>query len=108
MNIDWSFHAQDQLAGILRTIAFKLSYDDAVRWRLKINDNLAPLADFPDSCPNIPPECFYEIPPLVNRLRQSIFTPYRIVYEPVGDQIRVLAILHSHQLITEPDTLWDK
>ena len=70
MNIDWSFHAQDQLTGILRTIAFKLSYDDAVRWRLKINGDLAPLADFPESCPNIPPECFYEIPPLVNRLRQ--------------------------------------
>ena len=66
MNIDWSFHAQDQFAGILRTIAFKLSYDDAVRWRLKINGDLAPLADFPESCPNIPPECFYEVPRLVD------------------------------------------
>ena len=63
MNIDWSFHAQDQLAEILRTIAYKQSYDNAVRWRLKINGDLEPLADFPESCPNIPPECFYEIPP---------------------------------------------
>ena len=108
MNIDWSFHAQDQLADILRTIAYKQSYDDAVRWRLKINDDLEPLADFPESCPNIPLECFYEIPPLVNRLRQQIIKPYRVVYEPVDDQIRVLAILHIHQLITEPDTIWDK
>ena len=72
MNIDWSFHAQDQLAGILRTIAFNLSYNDAVRWRLKINDNLTPLADFPKSCPNIQPKCFYEIPPYVKSLRTSI------------------------------------
>ena len=108
MNIDWSFHAQDQLADILRTIAYKQSYDDAVRWRLKINDDLEPLAGFPESCPNIPLECFYEIPPLVNRLRQQIIKPYRVVYEPVDDQIRILAILHTHQLITESDTIWDK
>lgn len=108
MNIDWSFHAQDQLADILRTIAHRQSYDDAVRWRLKINDDLEPLADFPESCPNIPLECFYEIPPLVNRLRQQIIKPYRVVYEPVDNQIRVLAILHTHQLITETDTIWDK
>ena len=108
MNIDWSFHAQDQLAAILRSIAFDESYEDAVRWRLKINENLEPLTDFPESCPNIPLKCFYEIPPLVNRLRQMIVKPYRIVYESVDSQVRILAILNTRQLITEPDTIWDK
>ena len=51
MNIDWSFHAQDQLAAILRSIAFDESYENAVR---------------------------------------------------------ILAILNTRQLITEPDTIWDK
>ena len=109
MNIDWSFHAQDQLAVILRSIAFDESYEDAVRWRLKINENLEPLTDFPESYPHIPLECFYEIPPLVNRLRQMIVKHYQIVvYEPVDSQVRILAILNTRQLITEPDTIWDK
>lgn len=51
MNIDWSFHAQDQLADILRTIAYKQSYDDAVRWRLKINDDLGQVAYRRFYCP---------------------------------------------------------
>ena len=37
-----------------------------------------------------------------------IVKPYRIVYEPVDSQVRILAILNTRQLITEPDTIWDK
>ena len=54
------------------------------------------------------PSAFTKSPPLVNRLHQLIIKPYRVVYEPVDEQIRVLAILRTHQLITESDTIWDK
>ena len=32
--------------------------------------------------------------------------PYRIVYEAVGDQVRILAIMHSRMLVWSSDTRW--
>lgn len=108
MRIDWSFRAQDQLTDILVTIAKETTYENAVNWKCKIDRALAPLVDFPHSAPNIPLNCFHEIPPLVNRLHQIIIKPYRVVYEPVDEQCRVLAILHCRREITERDTIWDR
>ena len=101
-------HAKGLLDDIIDAIADAQSITDALRWNDDIQRAILTLEDHPLSGDGIPLECFDTIPPLVNRLRQLIVKPYRIVYEPVDDQIRVLAILHSHQLITEPDTLWDK
>ena len=39
-------------------------------------------------------------------MTQTLCNPYRIVYETVGDQVRVLAIMHSRMLVWSSDTRW--
>ena len=64
------------------------------------------LADFPYLGTEIPLVCFHTVPTNVERLRQIICKPYRIVYETVEDEIHVLSIRHARMLIAEGDTDW--
>ena len=64
------------------------------------------LADFPLLGMEIPPECFESLPPNADLLRQIIVKPYRIVYETVEDEVRILSIRHSRMLVTQDDTAW--
>ena len=99
MTVSWSSHAKGQRAAILRTIARELSREDASRWNMKIREAVQHLADFPETC-------FSSVPADIERLRQTLCNPYRIVYEAVGDQVRILAIMHSRMLVWSSDTRW--
>jgi len=106
MTVAWSLHAKSQRAAILRTIAQELSREDASRWNMKIREVVERLAEFPEAGDAISETCFSTIPKDFERLRQTLCNPYRIVYETVGDQVRILAIMHSRMLVWSTDTHW--
>ena len=108
MNNAWSQSASNQLREILRTITHELSKEDAQRWGVKIREAVRPLRTYPDMGSVVAPECF-AYPPTANAsLRQIICSPYRIIYETVGNVNRILAILHGRQMVTPCDVRWDK
>ena len=107
MTAKFSPHAQSLLRDILLTICEELSREDAIRWNDKIINDVSQLEMFPLSCPVIPRVCFREVPPNPERLRQLIVKPYRIVYEIVGDEVRVLSIRHGRMLVAVDDTYWN-
>ena len=107
MTVKWSPHAKQLLFEIIFTIEDALSTEDALRWEGVLRKNASGLADFPLSCPVIPRVCFREVPPNPERLRQLIVKPYRIVYEIVGDEVRVLSIRHGRMLVALDDTYWN-
>ena len=107
MTAKFSPHAQSLLRDILLTIREELSREDAIRWNDKIINDVSQLEMFPLSCPVIPRVCFREVPPNPERLRQLIVKPYRIVYEIVGDEVRVLSIHHGRMLVALDDTYWN-
>jgi len=107
MTIEWSPRAQGLFYGILSEIREELSAEDALRWHGRIVDATLQLASFPLAGQLIPTEAFESIPPNADRLRQIIVKPYRIVYEPVGDEIHILSIRHSRMLTTMDDTAWN-
>ena len=107
MNIAWSPHAIFLQNEILQQIREALSSEDASRWYDRICDAVDPLSDFPALGVAIPAECFNTLPKNADRLRQIICKPYRIVYEPVGDEIHILSIRHSRMLVTMDDTVWN-
>jgi len=104
MTVSWSDHAKNQRAAILCTIAKELSREDASRWNAKFRDAVRNLSDFPESGGSIPHACFATVPPEAARLKQALCNPYRIVYERVNDQVRILAIMHSRMLVRTRDT----
>ena len=106
MTILWSPHARSLQDDILAQIREELSSEDAIRWYDRMCGVVAPLADFPYSGSPIPSVCFQTIPDNLDRLRQTFCGPYRIVYEPVDDEIHVLSIRHARMLIAEGDTNW--
>ena len=107
MTVKWSPHAKQLLCEIIFTIEDALSSEDALRWEGVLRKNASGLAYFPLSCPVIPRVCFREVPPNPERLRQLIVKPYRIVYEIVGDEVRVLSIHHGRMLVALDDTYWN-
>ena len=108
MNVLWSPHAESLLDGIVLGIADALSVDDGLRWEGKLRAAATDLGIFPYMGSAIPPECFHTIPANADRLRQKFCGPFRIVYEPVDEEIRILSIRHSRMLVTDDDTVWNR
>ena len=81
MTAQWSPHARELLADILRTIALKLYPEDALRWQADIDSCVMQLEDYPFSGADVPLECFETIPANAEQLRQTFCRPYRIVYD---------------------------
>ncbi len=108
MTVDWSNHAGEQLTEQIRTIVKALSYEDGIRWHAKIADEVGLLESAPSMGSRIPFTCFQSQPRNLDRLRQLIIRPYRVVYEIVGEQCRILAFVRCAALLTNDDTEWDK
>ena len=108
MTNNWSKSAGNQLRGILRAITRELSAEDAQRWRIKFREAVKPLLTYPAIGSAVPPECFAYPPTANTSIRQIICSPYRIIYETVGNVNRILAILHGRQMVTPHDVCWDK
>ena len=108
MNIDYSNRAFGQLQDILDNIAEALYPEDAIKWRIKIEDRVNLLADTPLMGCAVPHECFLYVPPDADRLRQLVIRPYRVVYEVIGEQVRILAITRCSALLSPSQLHWDK
>ena len=108
MTVDWSNHAGEQLTDHIRTIVKALSYEDGIRWHAKITEEVNLLGTMSSIGSRIPLTCFLAPPRDLDRLRQLIIRPYRVVYEVVGDQCRILAFVRCAALLTHDDTVWDR
>ena len=106
MNIVWSPHAEKLLEDIVLGIASALSIDNGLAWESRLREAADQLADYPYLGTEIPLSCFHTAPENIDRLRQIICKPYRIVYEPVEDEIHILSIRHARMLVAEGDTDW--
>ena len=107
MNILWSPRATILQNEILAQIRDELSAEDALRWYDRICEAVKPLGSFPNIGSAIPAECFERIPQNAERLRQTFCGPYRIVYEPIEDEIHILSIRHTRMLVADGDIIWD-
>ena len=107
MKPKWSPHAKQLLADILYVIGSERSPQDAARWNSRIQEESDQLEFFPYMGSTIPPECFHIVPDNLDRLCQIFCGPYRIVYEPVENEIHVLSIRHGRMLVTEGDAIWN-
>ena len=108
MTVDWSNHAGEQLTEQIRTIVKALSYEDGMRWHAKIAVEVGMLESMPSMRSPIPFSCFQSQPRNLARPRQLTIRPYRVVYEFVGEQCRILAFVRCAALLTNDDTEWDK
>lgn len=107
MDVFWSPHADSLLDEIVVGIAEALSVDDALRWEADFRDTAERIGVFPFSGAKVPEDCFAISPESVERLKQVFCGPYRIVYEPIDDEIHILAIRHSRMLVAATDTYWN-
>ena len=108
MNVDWSFHFEEQFQRIIATIVQAQSYEDGIEWHERIGGQISLLANFPLLGDNVPARCFTQPPDDLERLRQLIISPYRVVYEIVGEQCRVLAIVRCSSMLVRNELLWGK
>ena len=108
MNVDWSNRSGEQFVDIIRIISEALSFEDGARWQTKIEDRVNLLADTPLMGCAVSHECFLYVPPDVDRLRQLVIRPYRVVYEVIGEQVRILAITRCSALLSPSQLHWDK
>ena len=93
--------------GIVRLIFREQTREIASQWNSDFGQTARQLASFPKLGSSIPEECFLTLPSGHDRLRQVLCGPYRIVYESIDDEIRILAIRHSRMLVTVTDTHWN-
>ena len=47
MNVDWSFHFEEQFQRIIATIVQAQSYEDGIEWNERIGGQISLLANFP-------------------------------------------------------------
>ena len=106
MNIEWSDYARSHYRKIIFDIAFALSAEDAIRWEGKLDDAVAPLADFPDCGQKARESEFLYLPEHFERLRTITCNPYVILYEHVDDECHILDIHHGRQLFDGRFTYW--
>ena len=93
--------------GIVRLIFHEQTREVVSKWNRDFGQTTRQLASFPELGDKIPEECFWSLPPDYEHLRQILCGPYRIVYEPIDDEIHILAIRHSRMLVTATDTHWN-
>ena len=107
VKIKWSKHAHEQRRSIIRLIAQEQSRETATRWNNDIRHAVSVLPPYPELGDSVPEECFFAVPADFERLRQTHCIPYRIIYEHVGGEIHILAIMHSSAMIRTRDTYWN-
>jgi toxin ParE1/3/4 len=91
--------AQQDLEGIYAYIAAD-SPETALTWYLEMLDAIESLATFPQRCPLAP-----ESPEMLYELRHLIRGNYRIIYETVGSEVRVVQVRHARRRPASPDEL---
>ena len=106
ITVKWSPHAESLLEEIVLGIANALYPDDGIRWAAKLREAADGLGSFPLSHPTIPLECYHIVPANPKRIHQLIVNPYRIVYEIVDNECRILSIRHGRMLVSLDDTNW--
>jgi len=108
MKVKWSIYAEEQQADILRYLAIKMSLADAVRWAHRFHDDVERLADQPLMGHPVRACLFVRPPLLVERLREIQSGVYRIIYETVDEEIRILSLTHCSQMLEGERLVWDK
>jgi toxin ParE1/3/4 len=91
VQIVWAEKARRDLHGIVRYLR-QYSPEAAERTSKRITASIHQLAEFPLSGRAIP-----ELPD--TDFRELIVDDYRVVYEPRGDTVEILSILHSRRLM---------
>jgi len=91
LRVDWTFEAVAHLDGIYSTL-LPFSERSAQEWVVRINERVLSLRDFP-RLGRIVPE--YRI----ERFRELIEPPYRIMYQVFADRVEIVAIRHSAELL---------
>lgn len=107
MRVKWSKHTHSQRMAIVRLIFREQTREIASKWNRDFGETTRLLPQFPELGGKIPEECFWTPPPDYDRIRQTLCGPYRIVYEHVGDEIHILAIMDCAMLIRSRDTYWN-
>ena len=101
MNVVWSPTALGQLDEIYNTIVSERDIATATKWflKIKINDAVGNLANFPLCGPRVP-ECAFEehFTDFVG-LRQLVVKPYRVVYEATDTVCNILGVMRACRLI---------
>jgi len=108
MNVGWSCYAEDQQAEVLRYLAVKLSLEDAIRWAHRFHADVERLVEHPQLGHAVRPSIFARPPLLIERLREIRVEGYRIIYEVVEDEIRVLSLTHCSQMVDGDHLVWDR
>ena len=107
VKVKWSNHAHEQRRNIIRLIAKEQSRETATRWNNDFRRTISVLPPYPELGDAVPEECFFTLPTDYAHLRQTHCLPYRIIYEHVGEEIHILAIMHNNMMVRTRDTYWN-